>query len=67
MVQYKRVCQRNDIEANWKLYNPVLLQGEIAYSLDVENFKIGDGVQTWEELPYYMVSLTEDEILALCE
>lgn len=62
-----KLCQRNDIEANWQLYNPILLKGEIAFSTDIYNIKIGDGVSAWSDLPYYMESLTDEEINALCK
>ena len=62
-----RLCQRNDVEANWKASNPVLLAGEIAFSVDVNNLKIGDGKTAWKDLPYYMQPLTDSESLALCK
>jgi hypothetical protein len=65
-MQIVKLCQRSDIEANWKLYNPILLKGEIAFSTDIYNLKIGDGVTAWRDLPYYMESLTDEEIAALC-
>lgn len=65
-MQIVKLCQRSDIEANWELYNPVLLKGEIAFSADIYNLKIGDGVTAWRDLPYYMESLTDEEIAALC-
>ena len=66
-MYFMKICQRNDIEANWRLYNPVLLEGEVAFSTDVYNIKIGDGVSKWSDLPYYMESLTDEEILKLCK
>lgn len=66
-MQIVRLCQRNDIESNWKLSNPILLVGEMAVSTDINNFKVGDGKTAWKDLPYYMQSLTDDEILALCK
>lgn len=62
-----RMCQRSDTEANWLLYNPVLLKGEIAFSTDIYNIKIGNGVSRWKDLPYYMDPLTEEEIEKLCQ
>ena len=66
-MRFVRLCQRNDIEANWLKYNPILLKGEVAFSIDIYNLKIGDGVTAWKDLPYYMESLTDDEISALCQ
>jgi hypothetical protein len=62
-----KLQQRSDIEANWELHNPVLLKGEVAFSIDIYNLKIGDGVTAWKDLPYYMEPLTDDEISALCQ
>lgn len=66
MQMFVKLQQRSDTEANWELHNPVLLKGEIAFSIDNYNLKIGDGITAWKDLPYYMESLTSDEINALC-
>jgi len=42
---------RRDIEANWQSVNPFLCHGELAFSTDTKELKIGDGVSTWSELP----------------
>lgn len=43
---------RRDTEARWAQYNPVLLEGEVGYVTDQPNqYKIGDGVRTWNDLP----------------
>ena len=48
-----RIQQRRDYRANWETINPMLLEGEEGFVLDDPNlFKIGDGVHTWNELPY---------------
>jgi len=39
--------------ANWAASNPVLLPGEAAIETQTNNFKIGDGVSTWNRLPYF--------------
>lgn len=62
-----RMCQKSDTEANWELYNPVLYKGEIAFSSDTGNFKIGDGINRWRGLPYYMEPLTEKDLEKLCK
>ena len=47
-----RIQQRRDTAARWAQYNPVLLEGEVGYVTDDSNqYKIGDGVHTWNELP----------------
>jgi len=44
---------RRDTTANWTSINPILLQGELAYSLDTGFAKIGDGTSTWTQLTYF--------------
>ena len=47
-----RIQQRRDTAARWAQYNPILLEGEVGYVLDNPNqYKIGDGVHAWNELP----------------
>lgn len=47
-VQVKR-----DSKANWEAANPVLLDGEAAYEKDTDMFKIGDGVNSYNNLSYH--------------
>lgn len=48
-----RIQQRRDTAARWSQYNPILLEGEVGYVTDNPNqYKIGDGVHTWNELPF---------------
>lgn len=49
-----KIQQRRDLEANWVSTNPILSIGEIGIALDVANFKVGDGVTAWNNLPYYI-------------
>ena len=47
-----RIQQRRDTAARWAQYNPVLLEGEVGYVTDNPNqYKIGDGVHAWNDLP----------------
>lgn len=47
-----RIQQRRDTAARWAQFNPVLLEGEVGYVLDSPNqYKIGDGVNAWNNLP----------------
>lgn len=47
-----RIQQRRDTAERWAQYNPILLEGEVGYVTDDSNqYKIGDGVHTWNELP----------------
>lgn len=41
-----------NIAAMWMDINPILLKGEIAFESDTRQFKIGDGITPWNELPY---------------
>ena len=38
--------------ARWNELNPVLVAGEPGFVTDENRFKIGDGVTTWNDLPY---------------
>ena len=44
---------RRDTKANWETINPILLEGEAAYELDTDMFKIGDGIKHYSDLPYH--------------
>lgn len=47
-----RIQQRRDTAARWEQYNPILLEGEVGYVTDNPNqYKIGDGVHAWNDLP----------------
>ncbi len=48
-----RIQFRRDTTANWTSINPILLQGEFAYSLDTGFAKIGNGSSTWTQLTYF--------------
>lgn len=43
---------RNDTEANWTAVDPILAVGELGLVTDTAQFKIGNGVDSWSELPY---------------
>ena len=47
-----RVQVRRDTLANWNSVNPVLSQGECAWVIGTNDFKIGDGIHAWLELDY---------------
>lgn len=55
-----RIVLKNDSKTNWTTNDPVLLKGEFGIEFDPNatannykvNFKIGDGVHNWSELPY---------------
>lgn len=43
---------RRDTAANWQTYNPTLAAGEPGYETSARLFKVGDGVTSWNTLPY---------------
>ena len=43
---------RKDTLCNWSNSNPLLLAGEPAFETDTNSFKIGDGINKWNSLPY---------------
>ena len=47
-----RVQMRRDTLANWNSVNPVLAEGEWGWVIGTEDFKIGDGIHAWLDLPY---------------
>lgn len=46
-IQYRR-----GTAAQWTSVNPVLAQGEPGYEYDTGKFKVGNGVNNWNALPY---------------
>lgn len=51
-TEYKRMKQKVALAAHWTADNPTLLAGEIGYETDTRKFKIGDGINPWEDIPY---------------
>lgn len=45
-----RMQQRRDTSANWGVANPILADGEIGVAKDTGVVKIGDGVNSWNNL-----------------
>lgn len=43
---------RNDTAANWSSVNPVLAVGELGLESDTGSYKIGNGANDWNTLPY---------------
>ena len=48
----QQIQLRRDTSANWTANNPVLAQGELGVETNTSQFKLGDGVTTWNALPY---------------
>lgn len=44
---------RRDVAAAWTANNPILASGEIGIETNTIKIKIGNGVTTWNALPYY--------------
>lgn len=49
-----RMQQRRGTSAQWTSANPVLASGEIGFETDTNKLKIGDGVNTWANLVYFV-------------
>lgn len=47
-----RLQIRNDTASNWQNENPLLMEGELAIEQDTRKFKIGNGIDDWNNLPY---------------
>lgn len=48
-----RMQQRRGTASQWTAANTILASGEIGFETDTNMFKIGDGVQAWEDLPHF--------------
>jgi hypothetical protein len=48
-----RMQQRRGTAAQWTAANSVLAAGEIGFETDTGKFKIGDGINTWGNIPYF--------------
>jgi hypothetical protein len=46
--------QRRGTAEQWDLSNPVLAAGEVGFETDTNKFKIGDGVNLWEDISYFV-------------
>lgn len=48
-----RMQQRRGTSTQWTSANPILAAGEIGFETNTSKFKIGDGINHWEDLVYY--------------
>jgi len=48
-----KILIRRDTATNWTSANPVLGSGEQGYETDTRKMKIGDGIHSWNSLPYF--------------
>jgi len=51
-----RMQQRRGTAEQWNLANPVLAAGEVGFETDTGKFKVGDGVNFWDDLAYFVNS-----------
>ena len=51
-----RLITRNDTSTNWNNTNPVLIKGEIVLETDTLKLKVGDGINSYDSLPYVQAS-----------
>lgn len=49
-----RMQQRRGTSEQWTLADPVLATGEIGWESDTNKFKIGDGINNWSDLSYFL-------------
>ena len=57
-----RLVHRKDLSTKWSSVNPILLDGEMGIEKDTRKFKIGNGVTSWNDLPY--ATITYEDFLA---
>lgn len=48
----ERIQLRRDVSTKWAEINPILMEGEVGFETDTKLRKIGDGVNTWNNLDY---------------
>lgn len=48
----ERIQLRRDTSERWASVNPVLMEGEVGIATDTKTWKVGDGVNTWNNLEY---------------
>lgn len=48
-----KIQLRRDSKINWSTIDPILLESEFGYETDTKKAKIGDGINTWNDLPYW--------------
>lgn len=56
--------QRRGSSSQWSDINPVLAAGEIGFEVDTLRFKVGDGTNDWESLPYFQNSQDIENIVS---
>ena len=56
--------QRRGTASQWTTANPILAAGEIGFETDNNKFKIGDGINHWDDLDYFASS---SELLSIID
>jgi hypothetical protein len=51
-----RIVLRQDTSSNWQENNPLLLSGELGFEINTNQFKIGNGTDSWNSLGYFPYS-----------
>lgn len=51
-MPYIQIQLRRGTSNEWETENPVLALAELAVEIDTNQFKIGDGITPWNQLPY---------------
>jgi hypothetical protein len=59
-----RMQQRRGTESQWTSADPILAAGEIGFEIDTNKFKIGDGINHWDDLDYFASS---SELLSIVD
>jgi hypothetical protein len=49
-----RMQQRRGTSEQWTSANPILSEGEVGFETDSNQFKVGDGVNQWADLAYFV-------------
>ena len=52
MSRYATITIRRDSKLNWEVVNPRLELGEIGVDMTLLRFKVGNGIDKWNELSY---------------
>lgn len=60
-VLNSRIKQKSDLSTFWSANNPILLNGEIGIESDTKRFKIGDGINHWNDLKYFGTTVKIDD------
>lgn len=58
-----QIKNRTDTKERWASSNPVLLNGEFGIVQGTTQFKIGDGVRPWNELPFCEPMVSESQLI----